>query len=546
MVDEVKGVGQPNPAQTYSSKGMKLSDLQKTNAKLYEYFKKQNLSDDSYVYSSDIEKLKALIDKNQNSKITVKEMRKAGFEGSRKEIKALRESLNTVQNNEIKDNKPVPVKIDDNTTDFYSGDQRVRTVVKDGKTETITNYTNDGKTPKDVLKTTVDTNNNAVVSHTHYHEGKKNYTELTSQGEKATIIYNPADDSKVKRAVRQPIDENDTESIQTVEHEYDADGNDTITAEYEGKYVKDGVTRRVVKLDNEGKVISNKTNLDIAKEEAEKKKAEFQKFNVPKGWSVGDIAKAYGISKEEVLKANIDGEGHKAYRTNKKGVEYFLIDQEINIPGGAEFNKDYKPKVRVVQPDNKGAAKAAENKGSAKAQDAAKTQGADKTKGADKTDKGNAAKKTEAKPIEEAKTQNLPGRDMRPPKQDATATIYAFGMMGHGMKNTTMTDFKGNEYFYDDKGRLILWRDANNDKNNYEYTYDNNNKLSDIVEFKENGYRIKRKPDGTVISYKDSQGVQRYGNGIAMNDQSESAFRSAKLEDFNPPDFMTRIKKSSK
>ena len=539
MVDEVKGVGQPKPQQEHSSNGMKLSDLQKTNQKLYEYFKKQNLSDDSYVFSSDIEKLKALIDKNQNSKITVKEMRKAGFEGSRKEIKALRESLNTVQNNEIKDNKPVPVKIDDNTTDFYSGDQRVRTVVKDGKTETITNYTNDGKTPKDVLETTTDKDNNAVVSHTHYHEGKKNYTELTSQGEKATIIYNPADDSKVKRAVRQPIDENDKESIQTVEHEYDADGNDTITAEYEGKYVKDGVTRRVVKLDNEGKVISNKTNLDIAKEEAEKKKAEFQKFNVPKGWSVSDIARAYGISREEVLNANVDGEGHKAYRTNKKGVEYFLIDQEINIPGGAEFNKEYKPKVRVVKP-------AAEHKGAEKAEDAAKTKGADKTKGSDKTDKGKAAEKTEAKPIEEAKTQNLPGRDMRPPKQDATATIYAFGMMGHGMKNTTMTDFKGNKYTYDDKGRLSAFKNVS-DGTEYMYYYDQNNKLKAIYEF---GHKdigtIRRKPDGTVIAYVDRQGTYRYGNGIAMNNQSDGAFVEAKLEDFNPPDFMTRIKKSSK
>ena len=69
MVDEVKGVGQPKPQQEHSSNGMKLSDLQKTNQKLYEYFKKQNLSDDSYVFSSDIEKLKALIDKNKNSKI---------------------------------------------------------------------------------------------------------------------------------------------------------------------------------------------------------------------------------------------------------------------------------------------------------------------------------------------------------------------------------------------------------------------------------------------------------------------------------------------
>ena len=67
--------------------------------------------------------------------------------------------------------------------------------------------------------------------------------------------------------------------------------------------------------------------------------AKMQKFKVPAGWSVSQIAKAFGISKEDVLKANIDADGNKAYRTSKKGVEYFLIDQEINIPADAKLQQ---------------------------------------------------------------------------------------------------------------------------------------------------------------------------------------------------------------
>ena len=512
MVDEIKSIGGSTPAQEHSGQGMKLSDLQKTNAKLYEYFKKQNLKDDSFVYSSDIEKLKTLIDKNQNGKISVKEARKAGFEGSRKEIKSVISSFDTVKNTKIDEKETVPVKVTDNTTDFYQGDKRVKSVYKDDKSEVTTTFTSDGKTPKEVLDVTKDSKGNAIVSKTFYNNGRKNYSETTTDTEQITHIYNPADDTQLKRTVKRPLN-SDSSSYQTTEYENGAglSGKEKIT--YEGEYVKDGVTQRVIEYDKEGKVISDKTNLDIQNEQSEKAKAyngNPQKFKVPAGWSVSDIAKAYGISREEVLKANLGAEGVPEYKTNKKGVEYFLKDQEINIPGDAEFNKDYKPAVRKAKHANAGSAA----KGATPAQE---------------------VKAPETKPTETVKQENNTPRDPNPPKQDISGTLYAQGLYGTGPKNGTRGDINGNEYKYDAQGRLINVKFKNGNQFNYEY--DKNNKLSAFHEFNPiEDFIIKRKPDGTVISYATHDGTIRYGNGIAINKQHEDSYFEAKQSDFNLPD----------
>jgi len=513
MVDEIKSIGGSTPAQEHSGQGMKLSDLQKTNAKLYEYFKKQNFKDDSFVYSSDIEKLKTLIDKNQNGKISVKEARKAGFEGSRKEIKSVISSLDTVKNTKIDEKETVPVKVTDNTTDFYQGDKRVRSVYKDDKSEVTTTFTSDGKTPKEVLDVTKDSKGNAIVSKTFYNNGRKNYSETTTDTEQITHIYNPADDTQLKRSVKRPLN-SDSSSYQTTEYENGAglSGKEVIT--YEGEYVKDGVTQRVIEYDKEGKVISDKTNLDIQNEQSEKAKAyngNPQKFKVPAGWSVSDIAKAYGISREEVLKANLGAEGVPEYKTNKNGVEYFLKDQEINIPGDAEFNKDYKPAVRKAKHANAGSAA----KGATPAQE---------------------VKPPETKPTETVKQENNIPRDPNPPKQDISGTLYAQGLYGTGPKNGTRSDINGNEYLYDDKGRLD--RVKLKGKGTYSYYYDKNNKLEFVAEFRyTDGLAIKRAPDGTVISYNDKDEVNRYGNGVAMDNQSSNiSMLGARTSDFNLPD----------
>ena len=57
MVDATSGVG-PLKNQKFSTKGIKLSELKNQNELLFNYFKQTGLTENSYVYASDFEKLK--------------------------------------------------------------------------------------------------------------------------------------------------------------------------------------------------------------------------------------------------------------------------------------------------------------------------------------------------------------------------------------------------------------------------------------------------------------------------------------------------------
>lgn len=63
--------------QTFSSNGVKLSDLAKSNKLLFDFFKNKGLDENSYVYSSDIEKLKEEFD-DGNGKFSKRELKKDG------------------------------------------------------------------------------------------------------------------------------------------------------------------------------------------------------------------------------------------------------------------------------------------------------------------------------------------------------------------------------------------------------------------------------------------------------------------------------------
>lgn len=87
MVDATNGVG-PLGNQQFSTKGVKLSDLKEKNQLLFNYFKQAGLNENSYVYSTDIEKLKEAYDTNDNGKLSKKEARAIfGEDVSRKDLK---------------------------------------------------------------------------------------------------------------------------------------------------------------------------------------------------------------------------------------------------------------------------------------------------------------------------------------------------------------------------------------------------------------------------------------------------------------------------
>ena len=127
MVDKVNGIVQPAGADAPKNKSVKLSDLQNVNQKLYEYFKNQNLKDDSMISLSDIETLKSKADANDNGKVSAREAKKIGIEGSRKERKAFISSLDAARQ-QIQQSDEFAEKVNDYTTDFYSNDVRVKTV----------------------------------------------------------------------------------------------------------------------------------------------------------------------------------------------------------------------------------------------------------------------------------------------------------------------------------------------------------------------------------------------------------------------------------
>ena len=125
MVDEVGKTGAISN-QKFSQKGMQLSQL-KENKQIYEFFKKAGLSDGNYVYATDIQNLIAKFDSNENGKLSVREAKEMGLQGSRKEIKQAVKLMNDILETEINASQGVyPTKIDDNTTAYYDKEGKIQ------------------------------------------------------------------------------------------------------------------------------------------------------------------------------------------------------------------------------------------------------------------------------------------------------------------------------------------------------------------------------------------------------------------------------------
>lgn len=120
MVDATNGVG-PLGNQQFSTKGVKLSDLKEKNQLLFDYFKQAGFNENSYVYSTDIEKLKEAYDKNDNGKLSKKEARAIfGEDVSRKDIKRAIKAMNEISQTELQGENTYPVKVGENETEYYT------------------------------------------------------------------------------------------------------------------------------------------------------------------------------------------------------------------------------------------------------------------------------------------------------------------------------------------------------------------------------------------------------------------------------------------
>lgn len=145
MVDATNGVG-PLGNQQFSTKGVKLSDLKEKNQLLFNYFKQAGLNENSYVYSTDIEKLKEAYDKNDNGKLSKKEARAIfGEDVSRKDIKKAIKAMDEIALTDLQGENFYPVKTNENETEYYTKNNVLVSSVFEDSEQHIQNYYGENK-----------------------------------------------------------------------------------------------------------------------------------------------------------------------------------------------------------------------------------------------------------------------------------------------------------------------------------------------------------------------------------------------------------------
>lgn len=185
MVDKTNGVG-PITNQTFSKKGVKLSEL-KENKLLFDYFKKAGLDEHSYVFESDIEKLKEAYDKNENGKLSKKEARAIfGDDASRKELRKAIKGMKEIANTEIKD-KLVEVKTGENSYERYDKNGNIiSSRINDSQTGAYTEvFFVDGNKEKVSMSKIKDDQDCTVT--TTYADGNVNKPEQIIENDKGKV-----------------------------------------------------------------------------------------------------------------------------------------------------------------------------------------------------------------------------------------------------------------------------------------------------------------------------------------------------------------------
>lgn len=287
MVEDVGKTGAISN-QKFSQKGMQLSQL-KENKQVYEFFKNAGLTDNNYVYASDIQNIFDKYDENDNGKLSVKEARAMGLEGSRKDIKKAVKLMNEILETQLNDADGVfPAKVDDNTTQYFDKDGKIKyqaqtiqsedgnvekyTFYRDGDTAKIASYAeksdnfgvviqfNEANLPE---KETV--NNDGNLQTTAYE-----YDETNNQLKRQTIEYQGGktviDFDEQKRPVKTVETEVKTGFSSITENQYD-DENGTMTQIIKSnpELLKDGIAEAESKytIDQE----SGKTDILLYRKE---------------------------------------------------------------------------------------------------------------------------------------------------------------------------------------------------------------------------------------------------------------------------------------
>lgn len=167
----IKVTGIQKQPQQFSTTGIKLSTLKEQNELLFNYFKTNGYKEDAIIYSSDVDKITKSADTNDNEKLSIKEAREMGLEGSRKEIRSALNQLKEIKNSELAPNVSgnYPVVINENETEFYNKDGVLLSNTK--------NFENGGKLETFYLKG----DKNKVVPNSKEQQEVNNKPTITSQ-----------------------------------------------------------------------------------------------------------------------------------------------------------------------------------------------------------------------------------------------------------------------------------------------------------------------------------------------------------------------------
>ena len=403
MVDKTPqvGGGAPLSGQQFSTKGVKLSDLKNQNKLLFDYFKQSGLNENSYVYSTDIEKLKEAYDEDDNGKLSKKEARAIfGEDVSRRDIKKAIKTLDLIAQTDLQGKGTFPVKVSEHETEYYTENnflqssvyddnekqiktlygenKQLRAQIVDKKNEDgtttrasflINEYNDDGTLyscqekiygENDSFEETTITylngdqnkpskiehnvNGNKKVSNIEYNsEGKKIRSVTVANGQKAEVVYD-----EQERPLKQFESPLGSDNITIREYKYNGVGTspaEVLTTNPDGTqenavYGEDGkfmYKEQIVKL--------NPEDLKPKEEKAAAKKNVSAKVHVPDNW--GNIPTSFrhasGITEtkdaDAALKALLNARNIKETEVDADKLKADLIKYNPSL-----FNKDGKVK----------------------------------------------------------------------------------------------------------------------------------------------------------------------------------------------------------
>lgn len=392
----IKVTGIQKQPQQFSTTGIKLSTLKEQNELLFNYFKTNGYKEDAIIYSSDVDKITKSADTNDNEKLSIKEAREMGLEGSRKEIRSALNQLKEIKNSELAPNVSgnYPVVINENETEFYNKDGVLLSNTKNfengGKLETFYLKGDKNKVDKtletsangkDVTETiykdgnieqpeqqTIKQGNDTTVVKYDWFEDKLNSKTTSKGNDVETVIYKQIKGEAVPERIVSSF-KSDPNSVKSIVNKFNDDYKiDAQTIEYSGAKIGEGLIKEDIDIapDTGNKVAEEATFSDGTKqyyqtingklEQVGKDKDgnHFVVLDVPEGWGMDKIADEFGITKEDLLKANTDKDGNKLYHTNPKGIEYFYINDKAIIPKPNKIPQDNKYALSYELPKQEG------------------------------------------------------------------------------------------------------------------------------------------------------------------------------------------------